>query len=115
MWAYLFCEFAVQDYQISAPSESVDITPDKPMVTVQRTTYCKDLGSPATNVDFSSRPLKVEIDEEKLALLVEIAHSIGQDKVVAVYTTSAKTGKDVDEIFHKLAHTMVEQVSGTSA
>ncbi|MEG5139946.1 MULTISPECIES: Rab family GTPase [unclassified Microcoleus] len=50
------------------------------------------------------------IDEEKLALLVEISHSIGQDKVIAVYTTSAKTGKDVDEIFHKLAYTMVEQV-----
>ena len=50
------------------------------------------------------------IDEEKLALLVEVTHSICQDKVVAVYTTSAKTGKDVDEIFHKLAHTMVEQV-----
>ncbi|MEO9123702.1 MAG: Rab family GTPase [Microcoleus sp.] len=49
------------------------------------------------------------IDEEKLALLVEISHSIGQDKVIAVYTTSAKTGKDVDEIFHKLAYTMVEQ------
>ncbi|MFM9264289.1 Rab family GTPase [Tychonema sp. BBK16] len=49
------------------------------------------------------------IDEEKLALLVDIAHSIAQDKVVAVYTTSAKTGKDVDEIFHKLAYTMVEQ------
>ena len=50
------------------------------------------------------------IDEEKLALLVEISHSIGQDKVIAVYTTSAKTGKDVDEIFHKLAYTMVEPV-----
>jgi small GTP-binding protein len=50
------------------------------------------------------------IDEEKLALLVEISHSIGQDKVIAVYTTSAKTGKDVDEIFYKLAYTMVEQV-----
>jgi small GTP-binding protein len=49
------------------------------------------------------------IDEEKLALLVVISHSIGQDKVIAVYTTSAKTGKDVDEIFHKLAYTMVEQ------
>ncbi|TAE78525.1 MAG: GTP-binding protein [Oscillatoriales cyanobacterium] len=50
------------------------------------------------------------IDEEKLALLVEISHAIGQDKVIAVYTTSAKTGKDVDEIFHKLAYTMVEAV-----
>jgi len=50
------------------------------------------------------------IDEEKLAMLVEISHSIGQDKVIAVYTTSAKTGKDVDEIFHKLAYTMVKQV-----
>ena len=50
------------------------------------------------------------IDEEKVALLVEISHSICQDKVIAVYTTSAKTGKDVDEIFYKLAYTMVEQV-----
>src|SRR4028118_9403 len=50
------------------------------------------------------------IEEEKLALLVEISHSICQDKVIAVYTTSAKTGKDVDEIFYKLAYTMVEQV-----
>ncbi|MBE9183906.1 GTP-binding protein [Microcoleus sp. LEGE 07076] len=49
------------------------------------------------------------IDEEKLALLVEISHALGQDKVIAVYTTSAKTGKDVDQIFHKLAYTMVEQ------
>jgi len=49
------------------------------------------------------------IDEEKLALLVEISHAIARDKVIAVYTTSAKTGKDVDEIFHKLAYTMVEQ------
>jgi len=50
------------------------------------------------------------IDEEKLALLVEMSHAIGQDKVIAVCTTSAKTGKDVDEIFYKLAYTMVEQV-----
>jgi len=50
------------------------------------------------------------IDEEKLALLVEMSHSISQDKVIGVYTTSAKTGKDVDEIFYKLAYTMVEQV-----
>ncbi|PSB19366.1 GTP-binding protein [filamentous cyanobacterium Phorm 46] len=49
------------------------------------------------------------IDEEKLALLVEISHAIAKDKVIAVYTTSAKTGQDVDEIFHKLAYTMVEQ------
>ena len=50
------------------------------------------------------------IDDEKLALLVEIAHSLSKDKVIAVYTTSAKTGKDVDEIFYKLAYAMVEQV-----
>ena len=50
------------------------------------------------------------IEEEKLAVLVEISHAICQDKVIAVYTTSAKTGKDVDEIFYKLAYTMVEQV-----
>ncbi|MEP6488989.1 GTP-binding protein [Microcoleus vaginatus GB2-A3] len=50
------------------------------------------------------------IEEEKLALLVEISHSICQDKVIAVYTTSAKTGKDVDEMFYKLAYTMIEPV-----
>lgn len=50
------------------------------------------------------------IDDEKLALLVEIAHSLSKDKVIAVYTTSAKTGKDVDEIFYKLAYAMVEPV-----
>lgn len=49
------------------------------------------------------------IDEEKLAMLVEISHAIDKDKVIAVYTTSAKTGQDVDDIFHKLAYTMVEQ------
>lgn len=49
------------------------------------------------------------IDEEKLAMLVEISHAIAKDKVIAVYTTSAKTGQDVDEIFQKLAYTMVEQ------
>ncbi|MFS8119596.1 MAG: Rab family GTPase [Microcoleus sp.] len=49
------------------------------------------------------------IDEEKLAMLVEISHAIAKDKVIAVYTTSAKTGQDVDDIFQKLAYTMVEQ------
>ncbi|MGL5064103.1 MAG: Rab family GTPase [Microcoleus sp.] len=49
------------------------------------------------------------IDEEKLAVLTEIAYSVAGEKVIAVYTTSAKTGKDVEEIFHKLAYTMVEQ------
>jgi small GTP-binding protein len=50
------------------------------------------------------------IEEEKLALLVKMSHAICQDKVIAVYTTSAKTGKDVDEIFYKLAYTMIEPV-----
>jgi small GTP-binding protein len=49
------------------------------------------------------------IDEEKLAVLTEIAYSVAGEKAIAIYTTSAKTGKDVDEIFHKLAYTMVEQ------
>lgn len=49
------------------------------------------------------------IDEEKQAVLTEIAYAVAGDKVIAVYTTSAKTGKNVGEIFHKLAYTMVEQ------
>lgn len=39
------------------------------------------------------------IDEEKIAVLTEIACSVAGDKVIAMYATSAKTGKDVDEIF----------------
>ncbi|MDF0551892.1 Rab family GTPase [Kamptonema sp. UHCC 0994] len=50
------------------------------------------------------------VDEEKLAKMVEIAEATAPDKVLATYTTSAKTGKDVDDIFHKLAYKMVEPV-----
>ena len=50
------------------------------------------------------------VDEEKLAKMVEIAEATAPDKVLATYTTSAKTGKDVDDIFHKLAYKMVESV-----
>ncbi|HLO51669.1 MAG TPA: Rab family GTPase [Kamptonema sp.] len=48
------------------------------------------------------------IDEEKLLKIVEIAEATAPDKVLATYTTSAKTGKDVDDIFYKLAYKMVE-------
>lgn len=48
------------------------------------------------------------VDDEKLAKMVEIAEAIAPDKVLATYTTSAKIGKDVDDIFHKLAYKMVE-------
>lgn len=48
------------------------------------------------------------VDEEKLAKMVEIAEATAPDKVLATYTTSAKTGKDVDDIFYKLAYKMVE-------
>lgn len=48
------------------------------------------------------------VDEEKLAKMVEIAEATAPERVLATYTTSAKTGKDVDDIFHKLAYKMVE-------
>lgn len=49
------------------------------------------------------------VDEEKLEKLTQLAQFPDCKQVLATYTTSAKTGKDVDEIFYKLAYRMVEQ------
>lgn len=48
------------------------------------------------------------VEEEKLAKLRELVPLEKPEQIVAIYTTSAKTGKDVDEIFYKLAYRMVE-------
>ncbi len=48
------------------------------------------------------------VDEEKLAKLAQSVQFTEKQRVIAIYTTSAKTGKDVDEMFQKLAKKMVE-------
>ncbi|OCQ94383.1 GTP-binding protein [Oscillatoriales cyanobacterium USR001] len=48
------------------------------------------------------------VDEETLAKMIEISQAIAPDKVLGTYATSAKIGKDVDDIFYKLAYQMVE-------
>ena len=50
------------------------------------------------------------VDEDKLAKLFELVQDLDQEKILGIYTTSAKTGKDVDEIFQKLAYKMIEPV-----
>jgi small GTP-binding protein len=47
------------------------------------------------------------IDEETLADIVTVAEKIAADKVLGIYKTSAKIGKDVDDIFHQLAYKML--------
>ncbi|MCU0516298.1 MAG: GTP-binding protein [Oscillatoria sp. Prado101] len=48
------------------------------------------------------------VEEEKLAKLAQSVQFTEKQRVIAIYTTSAKTGKDVDEMFQKLAQKMVE-------
>ena len=50
------------------------------------------------------------IDEDKLAKLFELVEDLPHKQILSIYTTSATTGKDVDEIFQKLAYKMVEPV-----
>ncbi|MBD1940143.1 Rab family GTPase [Microcoleus sp. FACHB-68] len=50
------------------------------------------------------------IDEEKLAKLFELVEDLSHEQILSIHTTSAKIGKDVDEIFQKLAYKMVEPV-----
>lgn len=53
------------------------------------------------------------VDEDKLAKLVEFSQDIinsistDRDRVLGTYTTSAKTGSSVDDIFYNLATRMV--------
>lgn len=48
------------------------------------------------------------IDEEKLAKISSNYHLKEQEQVLATYSTSAKTGAYVDEIFQKLAHNIIQ-------
>jgi small GTP-binding protein len=48
------------------------------------------------------------IDEDKLAKLFELVQDLPHEQILGIYTTSAKTGKDVDAIFQKLAYKMIE-------
>lgn len=50
------------------------------------------------------------IDEEKLQKLVQLIHDQELKQVIGLYTTSAKTGLFVDEIFQKLAYKILEPV-----
>lgn len=50
------------------------------------------------------------IDEEKLQKLVQLIHNQELKQVIGLYTTSAKTGLFVDEIFQKLAYKILEPV-----
>ncbi|HEY9638350.1 MAG TPA: Rab family GTPase [Coleofasciculaceae cyanobacterium] len=47
------------------------------------------------------------VDEEKLEKLEQLLQTSKQERVIAIYRTSAKTGSNVDEIFHKLAHRII--------
>ena len=48
------------------------------------------------------------IDKQELEKLSKINLITGSDKVIGTYMTSAKTGKNVDEIFQNLAGNMIE-------
>ena len=50
------------------------------------------------------------VDEEKLEKLVQLAQAKAQDKVLAIYQTSAKTGIQVDKIFETLAYRMTQPI-----
>ncbi len=48
------------------------------------------------------------VDKSTLETLTKLIESQEQQRVVATYETSAKTGKDVDRMFEKLAYTIIE-------
>jgi small GTP-binding protein len=47
------------------------------------------------------------LDEAKIAKMMA-SYPLDSEKIVGVYNTSAKTGKNVDEIFHNLTKKMME-------
>ncbi|MBD0344097.1 MAG: GTP-binding protein [Coleofasciculus sp. Co-bin14] len=47
------------------------------------------------------------VDEEKLQKLEQLLQSSKQERVLAIYQTSAKNGSNVDEIFQKLASRII--------
>ncbi|MEC4983899.1 MAG: Rab family GTPase [Oscillatoria sp. PMC 1068.18] len=48
------------------------------------------------------------VSEEELEAKFKLVQFTDQPQVIAAHTTSAKTGKDVDEIFHKLTFNMLK-------
>jgi small GTP-binding protein len=48
------------------------------------------------------------IASEKIEQLLELAQIQNLSDAIAIYRTSAKTGENVDEIFQKLAHSMMQ-------
>jgi small GTP-binding protein len=48
------------------------------------------------------------VDQEKVEKLAIMAANPEQERVLAIYPTSAKTGKDVDQMFEKLAYRMMD-------
>lgn len=49
------------------------------------------------------------IEQEKVQLLLKNVKEKKLDRVIATYSTSAKTGENVDEMFHLISETMIEQ------
>lgn len=47
------------------------------------------------------------LEEEKIIKLVSLYQFEEQERVISTYSTSAKTGKDVDEIFQKLSYQVI--------
>lgn len=50
------------------------------------------------------------VEEDKLEKFLQSAREFQSDRVCEVYLTSAKTGKDVDEMFQTLSSKMIEPI-----
>jgi 50S ribosomal subunit-associated GTPase HflX len=48
------------------------------------------------------------VDDEKLLKILDFTSSKLPKQVIATYSTSAKTGSQVDQIFQRLAYQMIE-------
>jgi small GTP-binding protein len=51
------------------------------------------------------------IEPEKVQLLLENVKKEQPEQVIATYSTSAKTGENVDEMFHLISQQMIEQAA----
>jgi small GTP-binding protein len=51
------------------------------------------------------------IEPEKVQLLLENVKENQPERVIATYSTSAKTGENVDEMFHLISQQMIEQAA----
>lgn len=50
------------------------------------------------------------VDAEIITQLLAQLNNQEDERVIAMYHTSAKTGENVDEMFHKLAYRMIEKI-----